>query len=123
MHFNWSPSSMCSLKDTLIIGIVVASGNKDDSLLGERVFLVPMRGWEKDPEGPENKYALYALLSQSQTQHYSTFCRFYILGGGMGLGTFAQYAFVQRDQVILTPDHLDDVHMAAWPLGGVTAWR
>ena len=38
-------------------------------------------------------------------------------------GTFAQYIVVERDQVILTPDHLDDVHAAAWPLGGVTAWR
>ena len=38
-------------------------------------------------------------------------------------GTFAHYIVVDRDQVIPTPDHLDDVHAAAWPLGGVTAWR
>ncbi len=38
-------------------------------------------------------------------------------------GTFAEYAVVDHDQVIPTPDHLDDVQAAAWPLGGVTAWR
>ena len=38
-------------------------------------------------------------------------------------GTFAEYAVVERDQVLLTPDHLDDVHAAAWPLAAVTAWR
>ena len=38
-------------------------------------------------------------------------------------GAFAQYIVVERDQVIQSPDHVDDVHMAAWPLGGVTAWR
>ena len=50
---------------------------------------------------------------------------FYILGGGKAnpLGTFAEYVVVERDQVIPTPDHLDDVHAAAWPIGAVTAWR
>ena len=38
-------------------------------------------------------------------------------------GTFAEYVVVERDQVLSTPDHLDDVHAAAWPLGAVTAWR
>ncbi|KAG9313485.1 hypothetical protein JVU11DRAFT_5810 [Chiua virens] len=33
------------------------------------------------------------------------------------------YVVVERDQVIRSPDHLDDVHMAAWPVGGLTAWR
>ncbi|KAH9901425.1 NAD-P-binding protein [Cubamyces lactineus] len=86
-------------------GIVIASGDKDDPLLQKRVFLVPMRGWERDPEAPESP--------------------FYILGGGKAnpLGTFAEYVVVERDQVILTPDHLDDVHAAAWPIGAVTAWR
>lgn len=39
------------------------------------------------------------------------------------LGTFAEYIVVERDQVIPAPDHLDDVQVAAWPLGGLTAWR
>ena len=25
--------------------------------------------------------------------------------------------------MFLTPEHLDDVHIAAWPVGGLTAWR
>lgn len=51
--------------------------------------------------------------------------KFAILGGGsiVPIGTFAEYVAVERDQVIPTPDHLDDQHAAAWPLGGVTAWR
>lgn len=50
---------------------------------------------------------------------------FGILGGGQRppLGTFAEHVVVERDEVIPTPGHLDDVHMAAWPLGGLTAWR
>ena len=34
-------------------GIVVASHNDDDEILNKRVFLVPTRGWEKDPLAPE----------------------------------------------------------------------
>ncbi|KAH9950219.1 NAD(P)-binding protein [Amylocystis lapponica] len=86
-------------------GTVVASADAADSLLQKRVFLVPMRGWESHPDAPESTFA--------------------ILGGGsvVPLGTFAQYVVVERDQVVLTPDHLDDEHAAAWPLGGLTAWR
>ncbi|KAF8967307.1 hypothetical protein BDZ97DRAFT_1804430 [Flammula alnicola] len=86
-------------------GTVIASGTPNDPLLNTRVFLTPTRGWEKDPQKPES--------------------RFGILGGGAypPLGTFAEYVVVERDQVIPTPEHLDDVHMAAWPIGGVTAWR
>lgn len=48
-----------------------------------------------------------------------------MLGGGRfsPFGTFSEYVVVERDQVIETPSHLDDVHIAAWPLAGVTAWR
>ncbi|KAF8876125.1 hypothetical protein CPB84DRAFT_1883223 [Gymnopilus junonius] len=86
-------------------GTVIASGTPNDSLLNKRVFLNPTRGWDRDPHGPES--------------------RFGILGGVVfpPLGTFAEYVVVERDQVIATPDHLDDIHAAAWPVGGVTAWR
>lgn len=30
---------------------------------------------------------------------------------------------VERDQVLEAPEHLDNVQAAAWPLGGLTAWR
>ena len=39
------------------------------------------------------------------------------------IGTFAEYVTVERDEIILAPEHLDDEHAAAWPLAGVTAWR
>ncbi|KXN92663.1 hypothetical protein AN958_11764 [Leucoagaricus sp. SymC.cos] len=86
-------------------GVVVASGTKNDPLVNKRVFLVPFRGWEKDPVGPESAFG--------------------ILGGGAlpPIGTFSEYITVERDQVIPTPDHLSDVEAAAWPLGAVTAWR
>jgi NADPH:quinone reductase-like Zn-dependent oxidoreductase len=51
--------------------------------------------------------------------------RFGILGGVKfpPVGTFTEYIVVDRDQVIRTPDHLTDIQAAAWPVGGVTAWR
>ncbi|KAL1689616.1 hypothetical protein GGG16DRAFT_57425 [Schizophyllum commune] len=71
----------------------------------KRVFLTPMRGWKSDPEAPEGKFAT--------------------LGGGRypPIGTFSEYVVVERDEVIPSPSHLDDVHAAAWPLAGLTAWR
>lgn len=88
-------------------GRVVASADPNDPLLHERVFLTPMRGWESSPDAPEK-------MSD-----------FGVVGGGTipPLGTFAEYVVVERDQVLQTPEHLDDVHMAAWPVGGLTAWR
>ena len=35
-------------------GVVIASGDKNDPLLSKRVFMLPMRGWESDPEAPEH---------------------------------------------------------------------
>ncbi|KAH9980946.1 NAD-P-binding protein [Lactifluus volemus] len=86
-------------------GTIVAAYDNRDELLNRRVFLVPTRGWDSDPIGPESSLGL--------------------LGGGNNppIGTFSTYVIVARDQVIQTPAHLDDVHAAAWPVGGVTAWR
>ncbi|KAH9079685.1 hypothetical protein EDB83DRAFT_2504048 [Lactarius deliciosus] len=86
-------------------GLVIASYDDQDELLNKRVFLVPTRGWESDPLAPETPFG--------------------ILGGGDNppIGSFASHVVVERDQVIQTPAHLEDVHAAAWPVGGVTAWR
>lgn len=35
-------------------GTVVASADHNDPLIQKRVFLVPMRGWDKDPDAPES---------------------------------------------------------------------
>ncbi|KAL1731237.1 hypothetical protein EV714DRAFT_209202 [Schizophyllum commune] len=85
--------------------VVVAAHDPKDTLLEKRVFLTPMRGWQSDPEAPEGKFAT--------------------LGGGRypPIGTFSEYVVVERDEVIPSPSHLDDVHAAAWPLAGLTAWR
>ncbi|KAF9449462.1 NAD(P)-binding protein [Macrolepiota fuliginosa MF-IS2] len=86
-------------------GTIVASGMLGDPLIGKRVFLTPSRGWEKDELAPESSFG--------------------ILGGGAlpPIGTFSKYIVVERNQVIPTPEHLDDIQAAAWPLGAVTAWR
>jgi len=87
-------------------GVVVASGDEGDALVNQRVFLTPSRGWWADPTGPEDG-GVFPL-------------------GGFKLspgGTFAEYIVLEREHVIPTPQHLDDLQAAAWPLGGVTAWR
>ena len=64
---------------------------------------------------------LFRFLHQLITLRY----RFGILGGGSNppIGTFTEYVAVERKYVIPTPDHLSCEVAAAWPLGGVTAWR
>jgi len=50
--------SHCDTEDVnthICIGTVVAAGDAGDPLLHKRVFLTPMRGWEKDPDGPESE--------------------------------------------------------------------
>ncbi|KAJ7706487.1 chaperonin 10-like protein [Mycena metata] len=86
-------------------GTVIAAADPADPLLAQRVFLTPMRGLESDPTGPESEFG--------------------ILGGGSvpPIGTFAEYVVVPRIEVIPTPTHLTDEQIAAWPLGGLTAWR
>ena len=37
------------------LGTVVASSDRNDPLLSRKVFLVPTRGWDSDPYGPESK--------------------------------------------------------------------
>ena len=51
--------------------------------------------------------------------------RFGLVGGGSNppIGTFTDYVVVERKHVIPTPNHLSSEEAAAWPVGGVTAWR
>jgi len=84
----------------------VAAHNPHDPLLHKRVFLTPSRGWIDHPDAPETP-------------------AFGAIGGVRWpeIGTFAEYVAVERDEVIPSPEHLDDVHTAALPLGLVTAYR
>ena len=44
-------------------GTVIASSDPNDALLSRRVFLVPTRGWDSHPRGPESKFGGYRHLS------------------------------------------------------------
>lgn len=90
-------------------GTVVECGPASSSeLLGKRVILSPCRGWEKDPDGPED------------------ITKFEIVGGVElypTAGTAQDYVVVSEGHVELCPDHLTPAEGAALPLVGLTAWR
>lgn len=109
-----------------------SSGHAWDSILAS--FLVPPLArtaleslWE--PMGTRTRFSRNASSSHlrvaGRKDPVAPESRFGILGGGSlpPIGTFSEYVVVERDQVIPTPAHLDDVQAAAWPLGGLTAWR
>lgn len=101
-------------------GIVVQGGG--GSTDGQKRFLiVPTRGWEKDPDGPEAD-----LPGASNVANKLGGKGFGLLGGTRqtgGVGCFAEYVTVERDQLVEIPPHLSAVQAAALPCGGVTAYR
>ena len=99
-------------------GTVIAAHDESDEILNKRVFLVPTRGREKDPLAPWPRRLCL-------TRPNKLLSRFGLLWGGNNppTDTFSTYCIVSRDQVILTPAHIDNVHAAAWPVTGVTARR
>lgn len=105
-------------------GTVIASSNEKDTLLSSKVFLVPSRGWDSDPHGPESKFRDHLRLIRLHRLILFRF-RLSIIGGGSNppIGTFTEYVVVERKHVIPTPDHLSSEEAAAWPVAGVTAWR
>jgi NADPH:quinone reductase-like Zn-dependent oxidoreductase len=46
-----------------------------------------------------------------------------VYGASLNRGTFAEYAVVKASGVALKPQSLDDVHAAAVPLAGLSAWQ
>lgn len=47
-----------------------------------------------------------------------------VLGGGVHpIGTFTEYVVVERDELIEVPEHMSLEEAAAWPCGGITAYR
>lgn len=84
-------------------GIVESVGEaKDDHWVGKEVVINPNVNWGPDPD--------------VQSKNYS------ILGMPVN-GTFANYCLVDADRIQPKPAHLDVVHAAAIPLGGLTAYR
>jgi hypothetical protein len=50
-----SSQEILTLRCHYLPGTVVASGSPNDPLLNKRVFLMPCRGWVKDPHAPESR--------------------------------------------------------------------
>lgn len=87
------------------------------------VVLVPTRGWQSDPDGPE---AAVPEATDAQMQNRLGGAGFGLLGCTKptnGAGTFIEYCQVEDDMLVNVPAHLDAVHAAALPCGGVTAFR
>ncbi len=84
-------------------GIVESVGDeKDRSWVGKEVVINPNVNWGPDPN--------------FQGKNYS------ILGMPVN-GTFAEYCLLDTDRLQPKPAHLDVIHAAAVPLGGLTAYR
>ncbi|KAG8678189.1 hypothetical protein FRC08_017986, partial [Ceratobasidium sp. 394] len=75
------------------------------NILGKRVFIVPMAGWESAVRGPEKQFGIAGGVN------YPTY------------GTLSEYIVLPKDCVIPAPEHMTDEEAAAWGLGAVTAWR
>jgi D-arabinose 1-dehydrogenase-like Zn-dependent alcohol dehydrogenase len=102
----------------------VQAYDSSDELLHKRVFLSPLRKW-KDGPAPSTSCVSSSLREAACSAGSHRHGAPEILGSGITVpaGVFAEYVVVDRAECIPTPAHLDDVHAAAWPLGGVTAWR
>lgn len=81
-----------------------------------------MKGWEKDPDAPEAECVFQNTLVITSCSWIFSFA---VVGGVKyaEYGTFAEYTVVDRNQLLLAPEYIDDLHLAAFPLGGLTAWR
>ncbi|GAB1316722.1 Zinc-binding dehydrogenase [Madurella fahalii] len=78
------------------------------SLLNRPVLLTPCRGWESDPDGPENLGKGFSICGASV---------------GTEVGTAQEWVVVDEDEVVLAPEHLTPAEGAALPLVGLTGWR
>ncbi|WFD07336.1 propionate--CoA ligase [Malassezia vespertilionis] len=86
-------------------------------------LLTPMRGWEKDPAGPEA--ALPGTSASAATNEFGG-CGFGLLGATkqvVGAGTFCEYIAVDKSQLIPAPKHLSAVQCASLPCAVLTAFR
>ncbi len=69
---------------------------------GQRVVINPGLFWGENPEYQSRDFRVLGMPDD---------------------GTFADYVAVPRSNIYPAPSHLDDVHAAALPLAGVTAYR
>lgn len=54
------------------VGVVTECGDKTSFQPGERVLINPGRGWETDPAGPENQFAMLGLNPCTGNNHIHT---------------------------------------------------
>lgn len=82
-------------------------------LLGQRVVLTPFRGWQSNPEGPEDesRFSTIGGVNPHNERGHDT------------LGMGQNYVAVHESEVELLPDHLSPLEGAALPCCGITAWR
>ncbi|CAG9986152.1 unnamed protein product [Clonostachys byssicola] len=89
-------------------GTVVETGpGCRNDLLNKKVVLTPSRGWQSNPEGPEDPSKFTGI-------------------GGMGannIGCAQDYVVVDESEVEVCPEHLNAAEAAALPSVGLTAWR
>ncbi|KAK1752063.1 hypothetical protein QBC47DRAFT_64383 [Echria macrotheca] len=91
-------------------GVVVETGPGVSSpLKGKAVLLTPSRGWESDPDGPEDGGRRHSVVGASVLYEDA--------------GTAAEYVVVDEGEVVPAPEHLRPAEGAALPLVGLTAWR
>ncbi|KAL7268398.1 hypothetical protein RUND412_008985 [Rhizina undulata] len=90
------------------VGTVISAGSPElnRQWKGKKVILVPGRGWDSDPAGPESGNYL-------------------ILGGTkyIPFGTAQEYVCIDAKEVEEAPGHLEIPEAAALPLCGLTAFR
>ncbi|TKY90591.1 hypothetical protein EX895_000589 [Sporisorium graminicola] len=87
------------------------------------VLLTPTRGWDSDKDGPE---AELPGLSDEQRTNGLGGKGFGILGATKptnGVGTFAEYVAVEKNQIVAAPKHLTPEQAATLPCAAVTAYR
>lgn len=53
------------------VGVVVEG---DDALKGKQVVIVPGKGWDSDPRGPEGKYGILGLLPLAGENAFQFHC-------------------------------------------------
>ncbi|KAK7518011.1 alcohol dehydrogenase [Phyllosticta citriasiana] len=90
-------------------GLVTATGSDPSARrwAGKRVILNPGTGWKDSPEGPESPLG-YAILGGTKFNP---------------IGTLAEEATIEAEELEEAPTHLSAVEAAALPLTGLTAWR
>jgi NADPH:quinone reductase-like Zn-dependent oxidoreductase len=89
-------------------GTVIELGSGCTNQLRKKVISTPFRGWDSNPEGPED-YSKFSTIGRVEP-HFD-------------LGMAQNYIWVHESEVEVLPEHLSSIEGAAVPCCGITAWR